>query len=122
MQLLSRASLTTSQYRPQDIRISECRIKANVLELAPRVGHSLGPYSSLFERGLGSMANHDRTDLFQGFDDDRPAPQARNALKSALIAGYEHALEQGMTPSHALAVILSWAAEECDRLHADVRR
>ena len=68
------------------------------------------------------MLDHDQTDLFQGFDDDRPAPQARNALESALIAGYERALEQGLTPSHALAVILSWAAEERDRLYADARR
>ena len=68
------------------------------------------------------MLDHDRTDLFQRFDDHRTVPQARDALKNALIAGYEQALEQGLTPSRALAVILSWAAEECDRLYADARR
>lgn len=67
------------------------------------------------------MLDHDRTDLFQGFDGDRPTPEPRDELKSALIAGYEQALEQGMTPSHALAVILSWAAEECERPYADAR-
>lgn len=37
-------------------------------------------------------------------------------FKSALMAAYERALERGLCPSHALAAVLSWAANETERL------
>jgi hypothetical protein len=38
-------------------------------------------------------------------------------LKSALISSYEVALESGLSPGGALAVILDWVAVECGRLN-----
>lgn len=37
-------------------------------------------------------------------------------LKSLLIQGYELALERGLTPYGAIAIVLSWAADETCRL------
>jgi hypothetical protein len=41
---------------------------------------------------------------------------AAEALKSALIVEYERAIERGLTPTHALTLVLSFAAEESSRL------
>ena len=38
-------------------------------------------------------------------------------LESALISSYEVALESGLSPGGALAVVLDWAAAECGRLN-----
>ena len=38
-------------------------------------------------------------------------------LESSLIASYEMALESGLSPGDALAIILDWAAVECGRLN-----
>jgi hypothetical protein len=38
------------------------------------------------------------------------------ALKSALIVGYEAAIDRGLPPSQAIAAILEWVAQECSRL------
>jgi hypothetical protein len=37
-------------------------------------------------------------------------------LRSHLITNYEHAINRGLGPQRALAVVLSWAASETDRL------
>jgi hypothetical protein len=37
-------------------------------------------------------------------------------LRSILIVSFETAVERGMEPAAALAVILEWAAAECARL------
>lgn len=47
--------------------------------------------------------NRDFTDTFDEF-------------RSALIVAYEHALEQGISPSAALAAILDMAASEMQRI------
>lgn len=40
------------------------------------------------------------------------------ALKGAVIAEYERAIERGVSPAEALSVLLSFAAEETGRLSA----
>jgi hypothetical protein len=41
-------------------------------------------------------------------------------LKSALIAAFETAIDQGLAPHLAIATVLEWVSEECARLHAGV--
>ena len=53
--------------------------------------------------------------LFQVFERDQ-SPLEEDKLKSRVIAAYEQALDQGLTPSRALAAMLSWVAEESTRL------
>lgn len=45
---------------------------------------------------------------------------AAEALKGAVIAEYEKAIERGIPPANALSVLLSFAAEESGRLHFPV--
>ena len=40
----------------------------------------------------------------------------KNRLESMVIAGYEQALEEGLTPNLALSIMLDWAAREAERL------
>ncbi len=43
--------------------------------------------------------------------------EALEKLESCLISSYEMALESGLSPGGALAVILDWAGVECGRLN-----
>ena len=53
-------------------------------------------------------------------DKDDPNSRASEELKARVIVAYEQALQYGLTPCRALAVILEWTAEECDRVRADI--
>ncbi len=69
------------------------------------------------------MLGHNRAavpaNLFAGFQPDTPPHGAINELESTMIAGYEQALCQGLSPNRALSVILTWAATECGRLKCE---
>lgn len=52
--------------------------------------------------------------LFEGFSEGA-APKARDMLTDALNSGYSQAIEHGLQPTEALAVILSWVAVETAR-------
>ncbi len=56
----------------------------------------------------------------------RPEPMvhknAADILQAHLISGFETALEQGMHPADALAVVLSWASSEMMRIGRDQAR
>jgi hypothetical protein len=58
-------------------------------------------------------------DFHQEFDGDILGSPASKELRDRLIASYEHALNNGLTPTCALSVVLSWIAEECARVRAD---
>lgn len=49
---------------------------------------------------------------------DEFSDDAIDELHSALIVGYEHALQKGLEPSSALASIIRWVADETARLNA----
>ncbi len=51
-----------------------------------------------------------------GSEKDDPNSQAAEALKACVIAAYEQALRDGLTPCEALAVMLDWASEEWGRV------
>lgn len=57
--------------------------------------------------------------FFQGCGTENPSFKASEELKCRLISSYEQALNNGLTPCGALAVILDWAAEECGRIRMD---
>jgi hypothetical protein len=42
-------------------------------------------------------------------------------LKSALIAAFETAIDQGLPPQNAIATVLEWVSEECARLNAGIK-
>jgi len=65
------------------------------------------------------MSDQDPEGLFQGLRKDDPNLKASEELKSRLIASYERAVDAGLMPCRALAVILEWVAEECARVSAD---
>ena len=48
-------------------------------------------------------------------ENDRDLADPLEEFQSALIRAYEHALEQGISPSTALAVILDMASSEIQR-------
>jgi hypothetical protein len=50
-----------------------------------------------------------------------PSEECAGELKSALIAAFETAIDQGLTPQIAIATVLEWVSEECARLHAGVK-
>lgn len=50
---------------------------------------------------------------------ENAAAIASDALRDALESVYLRAIEQGLKPAEALAVVLSWAAEEAARILAD---
>ena len=68
----------------------------------------------LIENGAGLPAS-----LFRGTQCEPSHHEATDALRSALIASYELALARGLAPTSALAIILTWSAEECARVHAE---
>ena len=63
-----------------------------------------------------------RTDieaLFPGQPEPLLPRKAADILQSHLINGFETALEQGMRPADALAVILSWVSSEMARVGSE---
>lgn len=58
-------------------------------------------------------------------DDDNPDNQTggngnpADALQSNIINAFEAAIDQGMRPADALAVILTWMSSEMVRIQAD---
>jgi len=44
---------------------------------------------------------------------------ASEELKNCLIASYERAVHNGLSPCSALAVMLEWVSEECARIRPD---
>jgi hypothetical protein len=62
-----------------------------------------------YEMALSSLFADSHSHEFSG--------DAMDELQSALIAGYEHALQNGLEPSHALASIIRWVADETARLN-----
>ena len=48
-----------------------------------------------------------------------PADKLADALQSRVINAFEAAIDQGMTPMDALAVILAWMSSEMMRIQAD---
>jgi hypothetical protein len=47
---------------------------------------------------------------------DLSQEQETEKLKGVLAHSFEAALDEGLSPQDAIAVILAWAAEECTRL------
>ena len=64
------------------------------------------------------MSDQDQEGLFQRPRKD-PSVKASEDLKSRLIASYESAVHNGLSPCNALAVMLEWVAEECARIRAN---
>lgn len=65
------------------------------------------------------MTDQDPEGLFQGLGKDDSNLKAIEELKSRLIASYERAVDAGLMPCRAMAVMLEWVAEECARIGAD---
>ncbi len=69
---------------------------------------------------LGHNSEQVPASLFEGFKKDNYSDEVSDEVieefRGALIADYERALESGLTPIRALAVVLSWAASESERL------
>ena len=42
-------------------------------------------------------------------------------MKSALIAAFETAVDQGLPPQMAIATVLEWVSEECARLQVGIK-
>jgi hypothetical protein len=57
--------------------------------------------------------------LFQRPGKKHPSMTASEELKSCLIASYERAVHNGLSPCSALAVMLEWVSEECARIRPD---
>jgi CheY-like chemotaxis protein len=55
-------------------------------------------------------------DASKGFSKDKSCDEAKNRLESMVIAGYEQALEKGLSPNLALSIVLDWGAREAERL------
>ncbi len=47
---------------------------------------------------------------------DRSLEKCAEDLKSLLIVSFETAIDEGLPPREALAIVLGWAADECARL------
>lgn len=54
--------------------------------------------------------------LFSRRQEPAAPKKAADILQSHLISGFEAAVEQGMHPADALAIVLSWAAAELSRV------
>ena len=54
-------------------------------------------------------------DFLHGLEDHGSADAAREALISALITNYEQAIQNGLPPFDALAVVLEWVSGEVSR-------
>ena len=62
--------------------------------------------------------------LIQGLFSDfaRPSDEGcTGELKSSLIAAFETAIDQGLSPQIAIATVLEWVSEECARLNAAIK-
>jgi hypothetical protein len=57
--------------------------------------------------------------LFPGEPQPLFPRRAADLLQSHLINGFETALEQGMRPADALAVVLGWVSTEMARIGSD---
>ncbi len=75
------------------------------------------------------MLAHDRYSLrneIDGLFPSRPEPllpkKAADIFQSHLINGFEVALEQGLHPAEALAMVLCWASSELVRIRLDQTR
>jgi hypothetical protein len=53
----------------------------------------------------------------KSFADAQSLEKCADDLKALLIVSFETAIDQGLPPHKALAVILEWTAEECTRLN-----
>jgi hypothetical protein len=53
--------------------------------------------------------------LFEGCKQECASPKAVDDFKSVLIIAYEQALEEGISPSTALAAVLDWVVIEFKR-------
>lgn len=51
---------------------------------------------------------------------DLSLEKSADDLKSSMIMSFETAIDQGLAPPKALAVVLEWAAEESGRLGSGV--
>ncbi len=60
--------------------------------------------------------------LFPGRPEPLVPKKVADLLQSHLISGFETALEQGLHPSDALALILCWASSELVRVRQDQTR
>jgi hypothetical protein len=54
--------------------------------------------------------------LFEVVPDNNYSDEVLDAFKSELIQVYENAIQQGITPRDAIAMILTWVAAENCRL------
>ncbi len=59
--------------------------------------------------------------MFEGITAVAGIVEISDELSSDLIGSYERALERGIDPRQALAIILKWAAEETARLYNEER-
>jgi hypothetical protein len=66
--------------------------------------------------GKGHSTPGDIEALFPRHPEPLVPKKAAERLQSHLIGGFETALDQGMRPADALAVILSWASAEMARI------
>ncbi len=66
------------------------------------------------------MSDKNPAGISRGPDKNDPNSRASEELKARLIIAYEQALQNGLTPHRALAVMLEWAAEECARVSAEI--
>ncbi len=57
--------------------------------------------------------------LFPGHPEPLVPKKAADKLQSHLINGFETALDQGMRPADALAVVLCWVSSEMVRIGSD---
>jgi hypothetical protein len=57
--------------------------------------------------------------LFPGQPEPLLPKRAADILQSHLINGFETALEQGMRPADALAVVLGWVSSEMVRIGSE---
>lgn len=73
--------------------------------------------------GYLSMSKHNHliapASMFFGLTNVDPGREAADALKSGLITAYEQSIEDGVTPTSALAIVLGWVAEEFERIGAE---
>ncbi len=67
----------------------------------------------------GHPVRSDIVALFPGQPESLLPPRAADILQSHLINAFETALEQGMRPADALAVVLGWVSSEMVRIGSE---
>jgi hypothetical protein len=70
----------------------------------------------------GHRLNSEIDGLFPRRAEPQVPKKAADVLQSRLISGFEEAVEQGMHPADALAIVLSWASSELARIGIDQAR